>query len=759
MSIADQSKSYDQLSRFGADKRLEEVDRIMQTSRLRVVDLPVPPGVEVNVYRQTMANTLAQRTMATTIGNGAYLYGTKAVDLSRALEVPSIETTVRFASDSFKAPVEDWPRFHNGVAAALAIQGQVDKSWIMHCKPPQLDPEYGGVLLGLGLRRQLGKLRTFDAFSLLESRHEQTTVGLLLGLAAQHIGSKDQTVTKMLSLHTRAFLPMGSVDLNASSNVQASAMLGLGLTHMASGNMRMAKVAKKEISGDDEAYGFSSAMAFGLIMLGRGGDIELRHLYTTIHGPGAILATGLMHLKQGGDYITMPESSAELDTMPPESLLYRVYAQSLIRWDAQPTVEWVHSQVPRFIHDKDVGYMHIIAGACMAIGVKYAGTASESALNTILGFYGNLQRHAASSDTSYEGKIRRRASRQAIDVVTIAMCAVMSGTGEIGVLRRIRIAHGQEGAGINYGTHVALHLALGLLFLGKGYYTLGATDLAVAAMTIAFFPRTGGYLEVFRHLWALAAEPRCLVARDADTGKIENVPLRVTMREPSREQKLMSPTLVSPFEQISEVVVDSVRYWPVQAQDSTIYVQKRSAFLDYSRDNKGTRSIHARVGSLTGFDMHYDLVSPAAPPAIAAAEVIELVYQHTTDTLLHGYARVFAGTGGEFSRAVLLECLVLDKPEAMVPYHILRKDGERGLRQYYKVDFPKLHDDRTLPLIRAPFLAAVASITGVAWPEDEAKRAIASGEDSNLVAMRVYEAVKNYERMTFGKTCRLVDTL
>ena len=40
-----------------------------------------------------------------------------------------------------------------------------------------------------------------------------------------------------------------------------------------------------------------------------------------------------------------------------------------------------------------------------------------------------------------------------------------------------------------YGSNVALHLALGLLFLGGGSLTLGTKPMQVAAMLAAFFPK------------------------------------------------------------------------------------------------------------------------------------------------------------------------------------------------------------------------------------------------------------------------------
>lgn len=41
---------------------------------------------------------------------------------------------------------------------------------------------------------------------------------------------------------------------------------------------------------------------------------------------------------------------------------------------------------------------------------------------------------------------------------------IMAGTGEVNVLRRLRVAHGLFSEGVTYGSHLASHMALGLLF-------------------------------------------------------------------------------------------------------------------------------------------------------------------------------------------------------------------------------------------------------------------------------------------------------
>ena len=73
---------------------------------------------------------------------------------------------------------------------------------------------------------------------------------------------------------------------------------------------------------------------------------------------------------------------------------------------------------------------------------------------------------------------------------------------------------------------MALHMSLGLLFLGGGRYTLNTRPESVAAMVAAFFPKfpthsndNRYHLQALRHLYVLATEPRLLIPRYLGFGK------------------------------------------------------------------------------------------------------------------------------------------------------------------------------------------------------------------------------------------------
>jgi anaphase-promoting complex subunit 1 len=761
-----------QHTRFGQDRRVAEVERIMEIYNVRTVSVPDPEGAseqDIVLFHQSVVNVLSNRTLSATVGRGILDYGRRRTAVIDPIRIPMIELSVKVVPGNslVKAQINaenaDWPCFHNGVSAALALSRDckgITSAWIHSNRPSTLNPEHGGFLLGLGLNGHLRSISSIHVLNYLEPRHDYVSSGLLLGWGGSFAGSRDELCTKVFSLHTHALLPLGSAELNASPVVQCSALVGLGLVHAGSRDLRMAEVTLSEVgrrrlAGLDtfedhqEAYSFSASMAFVLIMLGRGGqqtsDVDRRLLAklrrciigesveghqaphaidTTITAPGATLALGLMYLKTGDrearDMLEIPQTAFDADHVRPDFLLLRVLARSLIMWDdINPSMTWIEGQLPPFIRaareaqkkhtrmpiTSELAYFYMVAGACFAIGLKYAGTASELAHNNLIAVFSELSKAASASSFAYEFQIRRHAARQCLNVVTLALAAVMSGTGELHVMRRLRVSHGQEGNGVTYGTHMANHMATGLLFLGRGHYTLGNSNVAIAALCISFFPRfqpnpsdNKAYPQSFRHLWALAVEPRCLVAKDVDTKRTVYLPIGIKVKEGDqiRSQMLISPTLVTPFTSVVSIEVDSPRYWPIvydlsnaKDRDSlvktrTMHVKRKAAFLDYKDDPKGHRSMLTRAGSMTGWDLYHDLLSPAAPPTVSAAELESLVTAHAPLPELIAMTRLHTGDGAfdVFVRNVILECVSMDKVHLLQVYMSmwLALHGQEDLR-------------------------------------------------------------------------------
>ena len=417
----------------------------------------IKSDAELHSFRVNVANAIAHRTMAVAVGRAMFTYGTKNAIITDAWVVPSIDLSIKLSpsnavvKSTSSAESTEWPNFHNGVASALSISPNstgVDSSWIVFNKPAVLDASHGGFLLGLGLSGHLRCMQTWHAYPYLEPRHDPTTIGLLLGLASSFAGSQDSMITKVISLHTQALLPLGSLELSASPCIQSSALVALGLLYVGSRSYRMADAALKEVgrrymSGVDnftehqEVYSFSASMAFGLIMLGQGGQtsnhvekgmigqlrrcilgdsdavaagrahVPVERIDTTYSAPGATLALGLMFLKTSRkditDILVIPQTTFDLDHIRPDLLLIRTLSRALIHWDEiAPSMAWIDAQLPaclRHIHKdhkkvasmglpNELAYFNVIAGACFAVGLKYAGTATEFAHTTLMFFFG-----------------------------------------------------------------------------------------------------------------------------------------------------------------------------------------------------------------------------------------------------------------------------------------------------------------------------------------------------------------------------------
>jgi anaphase-promoting complex subunit 1 len=397
-----------------------------------------------------------------------FTFGILPTITKEAFTIPKLEYVVRILPQNVTAAPEpgkilqdslNWGEFHNGVAAGLRIaptSGGVNSSWIAFNKPSELTPEHAGFLYGLGLTGHLREMLTWHTFGYLTPKHDLTSIGVLLGLSAANVGSGDRHVTKLLAVHTPALLPTPTVDLNVSLLTQAAGLTGLGLLYMGSKNRRMAEVCLNQISRKDlvqpdlsnehrEAYTYAAAIAFGMIMLGKGSPIPadltlLSRLRVLIHGgtnstvfqpafdinltsPAAAIALGLMFLRTErhdiADMLNIPDTSLGLNRIQPSFLLMRTVARALIMWNSMvPTHDWLNAQLPKTIAKAielrwqgktiddafELAYYNIVAGCCFALGLKYAGTARQEAYLIIITYFDMFSRLVYSNSWSFHSE-------------------------------------------------------------------------------------------------------------------------------------------------------------------------------------------------------------------------------------------------------------------------------------------------------------------------------------------------------------------
>lgn len=625
---------------FHKDYRLHDVARMLDTTTLHTARL------EEHDDGFALARSLAERTMAQCVGRGLFRYASRTLRATGTWRTPRLCLSLRtlphgtVVSGTHEAHELDWPEFHNGVASALEIgAANVDSSWIFaHASASRGGrARHAGFLLGLGLHGHLRRLGRVHAYRYLAPRHVLTTVGLVLGLGASFLGTGDAAARQVMAVQVAAFLPPGSVPLHMSTMTQAAGLLGMGLvfcqTDHAWTAMRLASQLDAPMvdtadanEAHRDAYAHSAGLALGLVYLGRARRTSmsssadhtlLERLCRAVATPlgeasgmavartaaASALALALLCLRSGRRDVAealAPPTPANLAHIRPDLLLVRSLARALVLGDASPSEEWLHSTCA-WTHPGDdvpraLAFYQIRAGACLALGLLYAGRADERARALLL----RQLSLEAPRGSSFDARVLRAAWTTLQNVVHLALACVMAGTGDVDVLRVLRAAHGRT-QDVSYGAHLATHMALGLLFLGGGRFSVATSDTALAMLMIACLPPfpaspddARAHLPAARHLGLLAFAPRLLAARDVASGDVCFLPVSVGT------SAMAAPTLLPPT--ATHAITRSRRYWPagtsVGEPDTGVHwlhVQRRTGFLSYADDPHGHRSIFART--------------------------------------------------------------------------------------------------------------------------------------------------------------------
>ncbi|KAL1953463.1 hypothetical protein VTO42DRAFT_2801 [Malbranchea cinnamomea] len=601
------------------------------------------------------------RTLSIPVGRAMASFRARVPLLTERLAVPSFSlqcvmkpSNVTISADrtGFTEERVSWAFFHNGAAAGLTISKHakgIDTSWILYNKPVELTNRHAGFLLALGLNGHLKSLAKWVAFKYLTPKHTMTSIGLLLGLSASYLGTMDTLITRLLSVHVTRMLPPGAAELNLSPLTQTTGIMGIGLLYCGSQHRRMSEVMLSEIESleeedtslnqeslRDEGYRLAAGFALGLINLAKGKDLRglrdmriVERLLALAVGTknvdyvhildrataGATVALAIIFMKSNditvAEKIDIPDTPVQFDYVRPDIFLLRTLAKHLIMWDSiEASPEWLRKNLPKIYRRRykltsinhlstdDMSFFNIVAGLCFAVGLRFAGSGSSEARDLLVAYLDQFIRICRLPVVNYDGKLTRNSVRNCQDIVALSAAAVMAGTGDLVVFRRLRSLHGRIDGETPYGSYMAAHMAIGLLFLAGGTYTLGTSDLAVASLLCAFYPifpttvlDNKCHLQAFRHLWVLAAEPRCLIPRDIDTRRPVTVPICITLKS-GQKKVATAPCLLPDLRDISSVTLQSTEYWnftldfarnsdELQSKflngDQSIYVRRRTA--------------------------------------------------------------------------------------------------------------------------------------------------------------------------------------
>lgn len=618
---------------FKDDRRMNEAAAVLSTVKptpARCTPEPYWTDSDLLEAQKNHAQMLAYRTLAIPSGRGLLYYSARIPLLTQKFAIGGFNlscimkpdnTTVGVDKTAFTEEKVCWAFFHTGVSAGLSISREargIDSSWILYNKPTQdLSNRHAGFLLALGLNGHLRSVAKWVAFKYLTPKHTMTTIGLLLGLAVSYLGTMDSLITRLLSVHVTRMLPPGAAELNLSPLTQTTGIMGIGILYCNTQHRRMSEVMLSEIEHvshlteedplRNEGYRLAAGFALGLVNLGKGGDLKGLHdmhlterLLTLASGSkkvtlvhvldkataGAVMAIALIYMKSENAVVArkvdVPNSVLQFDYIRPDIFLLRTLAKHLIMWSKiEPTFEWMEANVPkpyrhRFtlkntmsLTSEDLPFYDIIAGLCFALALRFAGSAKLAVRDLLLHYLDQLMRLCRLGAVSYDMKLTRNTIRTCQDLVALSAATVMAGSGDLKIFRRLRSLHGRDDAETPYGSHLAAHLAIGVLFMAGGTHTFSTSNLAIASLLIAFYPifpstvqDNQSHLQAFRHFWVLAAEPRCLVVRDIDTN--QSVPLNITVT--LRKGEVLhhtSPCLLPELDDIAGLRTNSTEYWNV----------------------------------------------------------------------------------------------------------------------------------------------------------------------------------------------------
>ncbi|XP_068088385.1 anaphase-promoting complex subunit 1 isoform X1 [Hyperolius riggenbachi] len=720
---------------WSEDLRVQEVRRLLQSShpvRVNVVQMPEVSDHEYLEEKENRLLQLCQRTMALPVGRGMFTLFSHHPVPTEPLPIPKLNltgrapprnTTVDLNSGNIDVPpnMACWASFHNGVAAGLKIApaSQIDSAWIVYNKPKnaELANEYAGFLMALGLNGHLTKLATLNIHDYLTKGHEMTSIGLLLGVSAAKLGTMDISITRLLSIHIPALLPPTSTELDVPHNVQVAAVIGIGLVYQGTAHRHIAEVLLAEIGRppgpemeyctDRESYSLAAGLSLGMVCLGHGSNL--------IGMSDLNVPEQLYQYMVGGHKRSHVGVSREKHKSP--SYQIKTLARCLILWDdILPSVQWVNSNVPQIITGNSASlhtgeqpasedlnmetlaqaHVYIIAGACLALGFRFAGSTNLDAFNCLCKFakdFECLSGQAASTTGHYN-------LETCLSVVLLSLAMVMAGSGNLKVLQLCRFMHKKTGGEMNYGFHLAHHMALGLLFLGGGRYSLSTSNSSIAALLCAIYPHfpvhstdNRYHLQALRHLYVLAAEPRLLVPVDVDTNTPCYVLLEVTYKATQwykeTTEKLMAPTLLPELHLLKQIKVKGPRYWEIVidlrkgtqhlksilSKEGVLYVKLRAGQLSYKEDPMGWRSLLAQTV------MHRNSEARTFKP--------EAISAFTSDPALLSFAEYFCKPTTDMGQkqeildlfsSILYECVTQENPE-MLPAYIAIDQSVRALER------------------------------------------------------------------------------
>ena len=233
--------------------------------------------------------------------------------------------------------------------------------------------------------------------------------------------------------------------------------------------------------------------------------LESEYLDTDVTSPAATFALSLMYMKTHNRNVArlfaLPNTAFELDRIRHDFVLHRVVARALVLWhDILPSEGWIESMLPRLmtanaldayfepeasqnLHDIGKAHLYAVAGACLAMGLRFASTNNEAARSILSKYLVQFMhfKHMAvdgiANPVESFNRIDKRLVESVLCIIGLALGIVMAGSGHNQTFQlleclRKRIARSSSlkevASDIVYGDYMAITMAIGFVFLGGG---------------------------------------------------------------------------------------------------------------------------------------------------------------------------------------------------------------------------------------------------------------------------------------------------
>eukprot|EP00761_Pharyngomonas_kirbyi_P009570 gb/GECH01009587.1/.p1 GENE.gb/GECH01009587.1/~~gb/GECH01009587.1/.p1 ORF type:complete len:1896 (+),score=464.93 gb/GECH01009587.1/:1-5688(+) len=638
---------------------------------------------------------------------------------------------------------------HAGMLLGLGLQGYLatlTRTDIYRYLYLRHDPTTVSLLLGLAASKRgtqdmsATKTLTLHIPSLISGQGDmevstEVQTAALIGVGLVYQGTAHRFMTELLL--SELARPPDDFHCNHRESYALAAGIGLGMVTLGCGSQSSPPPGIADLDLDEKLQRFMTGgkKPKETALFNRTGTstriLEGDEVNVHVTGPGATIALGFMYIQSNNvsvaSRLKLPDTKFSLENIRTNTIIMRTICYNLVMWNSITcSEEWIRHQIPKAVmkvyreldpsfHDIDQEnldiedtdettllalrsiYANILAGCCLSLGLKYAGTGSIQAVNFVKE---KLRAFEKKRCDSAGQMISPDTSSKCCMIAAMSLSCILAGHGDLEISRMIQKL--QNSFEI-YGCHMALGMAQGMLYLGSGRYSLSTTPSAIASLLCALFPHFPSssmenqyHLQALRHFYVLAAENRLLEIREVDTGRLCYLPIEVTFSPPSTDhtdtsspdqiKTMFAPSLLPELRYITKIKTDRERYWPLclQPQESpyharllkpqndtsaiVLYVKRKTGFMPYADDPEGANNITNVLQSVRLYSAMrlVDTLGPVngnirsfakylCPPEGDCGFEEEEVFLPTTVT----------PEKSEFMTSILIECLEDQKTEML----------------------------------------------------------------------------------------------